>query len=111
MAASILSQDVLSICLILAKGDISLNMEEIISRVNKYQEVANRHFGITRGDFYVLFCFLLNFEMNMNLGIKPDLTKIMFKDIILKILEYGDAYFNDEGSYWTSRNFNITVEY
>ncbi len=100
MAAVILSQDILAICLFLADGNINLSLGEVIRRVENYQEVQNRHFGISRSDFRGLFQMLISWE----LGIKSfgdELDDIKLSYIITEILKYHDGYFNDEGEHWT----------
>jgi hypothetical protein len=44
MAANILSPDILGICLLLTKGDISLSLEEVVLAVEKFQAEKDRHF-------------------------------------------------------------------
>ena len=51
MPASILTEDFLAICLILAKGNLNIELEEIICRVEAFQRSSDRHFGISRYDF------------------------------------------------------------
>jgi len=91
MAATIMSQDILAICLLLSDGNLDLNLKEVILRAEEYQETQGRHFGISRSDFRGLFQ-LQNWEYEMD--------AIKMRDIINDILEYHDAYFNDEGEYW-----------
>ena len=99
MAVAILSQDIVAICLWCGDGNINLSLSEVIGRVEKYQEAQNRHFGISRSDYHDLFLMLIYSE----LGIKSfgdEIDDIKMRDIINNILEYHDAYFNDEGNHW-----------
>jgi hypothetical protein len=100
MAAAILSQDILAICLLSTDGDVDLSLEEVIHRVEEFEKVNNRHFGTSRSDFRVLFLMLVYLE----LGIKKlgdEIDDIRFIDIIADVLNYFDAHFNDEGEHWT----------
>ena len=102
MPAAILSQDILVICLVVSEGDINLSIEEVISRVENYQEVQNRHFGISKDDFRNLFYMFVNFELGIR-SIDDGIDNLILSDIITDILKYQDVYFNDEGEYWTKR--------
>jgi len=104
MAASILSQDLVGICLILCKGNTSINLEKMIRKAEEFQNNNNRHFGISRSDFRGLFWMLLHWE----LGIKKEFRQLNLSEIILNILEYHDAHFNDEGEHWTGRDNEIS---
>ena len=99
MAASILSQDILAICLFLADGNIDLSIEEVIHRVEKYQEEQDRHFGISRSDFRNLFHMLISWELRIK-----EFDDIKLSDIITDILMYQYAHFNDEGENWIKDN-------
>jgi hypothetical protein len=102
MAASILSQDIVSICLLMVKGNTNTRLGDVILEVEEFQKAKNRHFGISTNDFRMLFWWLMFFEI----GIDDDLSdpswlqKFKLHDVIPKILElhYGD--FNDEGEGW-----------
>ncbi len=91
MAATILSQDILAICLLLSDGNLDLSLKEVIHRAEEYQETQDRHFGISRSDFRGLF-HRLNWAYEMD--------AIKMREVISDILEYHDAYFNDEGESW-----------
>ena len=101
MSAAILSQDILAICLIAAGGDTDLRLEEIIRRVENFQEHENRHFGISRRDFRAAFLSLCYWELEL---IKPGskLDGIRLIDLIQDLLTYHDAWFNDEGVSWSA---------
>lgn len=104
MAASILSQDLVGICLILCKGNTRMNLEKMIQKAEKFQDNNNRHFGISRSDFRCLFWMLLYWE----LGIKKEFKQVELSEIILNMLVYHDAHFNDEGEHWTVRDNEIS---
>jgi len=105
MAASILSQDLVGICLILCKGNTSIDLEKMIRLAEEFQNNNNRHFGISRSDFRCLFWNLLHWD----LGIKKEFNQVNLSEIILNILGYHDVYFNDEGEHWTTRDNEIPV--
>jgi hypothetical protein len=100
MAAVTLTQDILALCLLFADGKISLSMEEIVRRAERYQEKHDRHFGISRSDLRVLFIMLLSPWYLGIRGFSEELDDIKLSDIIFGILKYHDAHFNDEGSHW-----------
>jgi hypothetical protein len=104
MAAAILSQDLVGICLILCKGNTCMDLEKMIQKAEEFQNNNNRHFGISRSDFRCLFWMLLNWE----LGIKKEFNQVRLSDIISNILDYHDVYFNDEGEHWTGRDNEIS---
>ena len=99
MAASLLTQDLLTICLLLANGDIYLSVEEISLLTENYQTQSNRHFGISRNDFRSLFMKLIIFEMKIP-GVMENLGVVKLADIIPEILKYHYVHFNDEGEHW-----------
>ncbi|MEJ2431329.1 MAG: hypothetical protein P8075_20810 [Deltaproteobacteria bacterium] len=76
MAAAILTEDFLAICLILANGDLGTRLEEVICRARVYHE---RGVG--------------NYEEMLT--INP-----LLRHWINQILSYEDVYFNDEGEHW-----------
>lgn len=100
---SMLSKELLAVCLLLDEGDTGKSIEEIIALAEKYQLENNRHFGITQDDFRSSF-----YELGYNHkvvtygdiynGTAPKiLAEIPLKSWISNILEYEDVYFNDEG--------------
>ena len=103
MAAAILTEDFLAICLILANGDLGTRLEEVICRAETYQESSDRHFGITRRDFrcaFIRLCFRIYPETGVGnyeemLTINP-----LLRHWINPILNFEDVYFNDEGEHW-----------
>ncbi len=97
MAASILSQDLIAICLILSKGDTRTKLEEVIQVVENYQDLSDRHFGITRQDFRNLLWKLLYFDLSIN----KELDEVELREVISDILGFGYAHFNDEGESMT----------
>lgn len=104
MAASILSQDLVGICLILCKGNTNIDLEKMIRLAEEFQDNNIRHFGISRSDFRCLFWKLLHWE----LGIKKEFNQVSLSDVISNILYYHDVYFNDEGEHWTTRDNEIS---
>ena len=100
MPAAILSQDILAICLLLADGNIDLSMEEVVHRVEIFQEDQDRHFGITRYDFRGLFNYWFMFDLGI-IHCDEGIDGIKLKDVAIDVLTYHDAHFNDEGEYWT----------
>ena len=104
MAASILSQDLVGICLLLCKGNTRMHLDKMIKKAEEFQDNNNRHFGISRSDFRCLFWMLLNWE----LGIKKEFNQVGLSDVISNILDYHDVYFNDEGEHWTGIDNEIS---
>ena len=104
MAASLLSQDIVAICLVIAEGNIEFSLEEIICRLEKFQDTNNRHFGISESDFRILFKNLIYSELELK-TFCDEIGDIRLCDIIPDILNYSDAFFNDEGEYWIKENF------
>ena len=99
MPAEILTQDIVGILLILSDGDVDLTLGKNIRLAENFQQVHNRHFGISQSDFRNLFCNLF-FEEPRFQGYKQDLSGISLGEVIPEILRYQAAYFNDEGEYW-----------
>ncbi len=99
MAASILSQDILAICLFLADGNIELSIEEVIHRAENYQKINDRHFGITRSDFHNLFHYWFIFDLGIK-QLDEGIDDVKLKDVVIDILAYHSSHFNDEGEYW-----------
>ncbi len=102
MGVNILSQDVLALCLILSKGDTNMDLERIVVEAERFMEDNERGFGVTRADFRGLFWMGLLFR---ELGITrwdANLEGFHLKEIILDILRFDKAFFNDEGEYWLS---------
>lgn len=92
MAASILTLDILAICLIMADDNVELSIEEIILRFENYQEANDRPFGISRSDFRTLLSNLIYFELELK-KIGEDLNDIELKDVIIEILTHYNACF------------------
>jgi hypothetical protein len=103
MTATIMSQDILGICLLVSGGDLKMKLGNVIKHVGEFQAQNDRHFGITDTDFHTLFWRLLweKFPGSLLLGeSESNLYKVNLQDVALNILKYGDAYFNDEGESW-----------
>jgi hypothetical protein len=107
MATATLSQDILAICLVLADGDIHLPMEEVIRRAEDFQEIHDRHFGISQRDFRGLFLQLPSLDAYKLLLFgdcqRSQEDDARLRDCILDILSHYDAYFNDEGEHWCGK--------
>lgn len=107
MSAATLSGDILSICLLFAKGDIQTTLGEITRRAEDFQEKQRRFFGISPHDFQGILRALVVFE----LGLRPlgeNIDTILFSEIISPMLSYHDAYFNDEGEHWCGEEDTIS---
>jgi hypothetical protein len=105
MAPSILSSDIISIGLLLSKGNISITLEDLAGKVTSWQTQNKRIFGVTEDDFINALLMLVLSELNFENDLK-DFHKLTFREIIPKILHYNEVYFNDEGEHWME-----TVEY
>lgn len=102
MGMAVLTQDILAICLYHADGDLSMPLEELICRVERYQDRCQRYLGISREDFRGMFIALIYLELSM---VNLDSEDVQFDGITLgdvaeKMLDYTDVYFNDEGEHW-----------
>ncbi len=103
MAAEILSQDIIAICLVLSEGNLTMSLGELIERVEQYQERQDRHFGLSRQDFRGLF---RNWLCDLGLAKLDDFSPlaprcpIPLQRLLSRILEFHSAWFNDEGEYW-----------
>jgi hypothetical protein len=109
MTAAIMTQDILGICLLVAGGDLSMSMADVILRVEEFQTQNDRHFGITDRDFRKLVFWLIWRKIPHSPGtsmtgayykVLEVLKEIKLQDIVLHIIEYSDAYFNDDGEHW-----------
>jgi hypothetical protein len=103
MTAMLMSQDILGICLLVSGGNLSMTLEDVVKRVEEFQSQNDRHFGILNTDFRTLFCRLLwtKFPGSLLRGeSESNLYKVNLQDVVLDILKYGAAYFNDEGENW-----------
>lgn len=99
MSAAMLSQDLVSVCLLACEGDIESSAADIILSLERYQEKYDRHFGISRQDLRGLF--IKNFSDTRSKDLSECLP-MKFRDIIPPLLQYFDAYFNDESEYFTT---------
>ncbi len=104
MAKALLMEDVLAICLVVAKGNIDLSFKEVLSRIEDYEVTYKRHFLMERGELQRSFVYLLRetregFSMiDEDYSVKEGIT---FREIIPLILSFDEVYSNDEGEYWT----------
>ena len=113
MPTAILTEDFLGICLILANGDINIELEEVICRAEAYQKSSDCHFGITRDDFRNAFS-ILSFETYHEAGF-GDYEEMLMERPLLQhwidpILNYEDIYFNDEGEHWCDYEKSLPSE-
>jgi hypothetical protein len=106
MAAWTLSQDIVGICLVLAKGDAGLDLEEVMLEADRFMVDNNRHFGISRTDLRGLFqsLFLWNLESDHPLAVRLGnrwmegaFDGVRLWEMVPILLDYHDAAFNDEG--------------
>lgn len=103
MSASIISEDFLSVCLVLAKGDLNTTLEEVICRAESFQGSEDRHFGISRKDFrnaINMLSFQTYHELGLGNGEEMLKAKPLLKDWTSPILKYEYVHFNDEGERW-----------
>jgi len=105
MAKSILTTDMVSIGLLLAKGELTISMKELSEKVNQWQTENNRIFGITPNDYTNALILLVMDELNPKDWL-TDFQSLTFHELIPKILKYNEVYFNDEGEHWME-----TVQY
>lgn len=105
MAKSILSTDIISIGLLLSDGNIDITMEELEGKVNIWQTQNNRIFGVSDNDYLNSLLMLVMSDLNLQNGINS-FYKLTFREIIPRIHDYNEVYFNDEGEHWME-----TVEY
>jgi len=105
MANSILSTDIISISLLLSDANIDITMEDLAEKVTSWQTQNKRIFGVSDDDFMNALLMLVLSDLNLDNGMN-DFYKLTFREIIPKILQYNEVYFNDEGEHWME-----TVEY
>ena len=120
MATAALSQDIVGICLVLAKGDTNMDFEQVMLEAEEFQKRNNRHFGIGREDLRGVFAslFIWNLEREHPLSIRLGCSwqertfkGVQLREIIPLILPFQDAYFNDEGEYWNHVDIATCEEY
>ena len=96
MTAAIMTQDILGICLLVAGGDLSMSMADVILRVEEFQTQNDRHFGITDRDFRKLVFWLIWRKIPHSPGtsmtgayykVLEVLKEIKLQDIVLHIIE------------------------
>jgi len=112
MAAYSLCQDMVGICLVLAKGDTNMGFEQVILEAEEFQKSNNRHFGIEPTCLRGLFFTGLMRELGSNHPLEQRLEDswrqgtctfkgIELCEIIPVVLPFFDAHFCDEGDYWS----------
>lgn len=102
MAASILSTDLVGICLILVEGNACAALEDVIRAAEEFQQKHNRHFGISRSDFRMLFWNYYHSDLHIQ--------NIALHEIIPFILSFHAAHFNDEGGHLFGNDTGIDFE-
>jgi len=100
MAACILTQDLLGIFLLFAGGNTSERLGGILRVAEEYQELCDRHFGISRSDLRGLFMMFTIDVPGRSMAFE-ELDQLELKEIIPDILRYHEAHFNDEGEHWS----------
>jgi hypothetical protein len=106
MAADILSQDFLAICLLLAEGDTTHTLDRIASAAEKFQEEKDRHFGVFRSDFRVMLLLLILDEQS--LALDPD--TVTLGEIIPPMLRHHDVYSNDSDTCWAHEGGEVAED-
>jgi hypothetical protein len=112
MAAYTMCQDIVGICLVLAKGDTRIDFEQVMLEADEFQKRNSRAFGIEptclRGVFFTGLRRVLggNHPLAQRLEDTWRERTLTFKgiqpcEIIPVVLPFFDAHFCDEGDYWT----------
>ena len=110
MAAWALSQDIVGICLVLARGDAAMDLEEVMLEADRFMVENNRHFGISRTDLRGLLQSLFLWDLPDDHPLATRLAGrwkegafdgIRLWEIAPILLEYHDASFSDEGQSWS----------
>jgi len=109
MAAYAMCQDIVGICLVLAKGDTSMDFEEVMMAAEAFQKSNNRTFGqeptCLRELFFAgLSWFSHPLGQRLEDSFRQGTNKfkgIHLGEIIPVVLPFIDAHFCDEGDYWT----------
>jgi hypothetical protein len=102
MTAAILSQDLLAILVLFAKGDMNASLADILSAMESFQEEYDRHFGISRADVPNLLLFKFNPWpiSTADYVDRQHFKQLRLGDVAVRILQFHEAYFNDEGEYF-----------
>lgn len=103
MPATILSQDIVAICLLLSEGNIDIILNDLYKRLEEYEKSSNRHFGIAKGDIIASIRTLLFSELHIK-DVLNNEHKIQLKDIIPEMLNFHSAYFKDTEDYWVRKS-------
>lgn len=109
MGYGILSEDMLAICLLVAKGDVTMPMGEVVYRVEEFQR-EHGFFGVSDTDFRSAFMHLAEFAGNgtktrEDIYLKSENPREIFdslflRDFIMPVLGLCGIWFNDEGEAW-----------
>lgn len=103
MATSILTEDFVGICLILAEGNLGASLEEVILAAERFQQERNRHFGTWQDDFRLLLHTVIDQSWTRD----GNFRNIRFLEVIPRILSFREAYFNDEGAHLFGKDCDI----
>lgn len=102
MVKTVLSQDILGVCLLMAEGNLDMTLGEIAVRVEQWESKSNRYFGTGSPDFSNLLRRLV-YRGGDSENWQNHINEVTLKESALKMLSYEDVYFNDEGESWHSR--------
>lgn len=104
MSHVIYSENFLTVCAILAKGDMSRPFENVVKSAENYTRLFNRQFGISESDFRSAILNLFFLHSGRQLGdYLEDLStgemcpQILLKEGIHYISMFREVFFNDEG--------------
>jgi hypothetical protein len=109
MAAWTLSQDIVGICLVLAGGDASMDLEEVMLEADRFMLEKDRHFGTSRTGLRGLIqsLFLWDLEDGHPLAVRlagrwkeGAFDGVRLWEVAPILLGYHDAAFSDEGQQW-----------
>ena len=103
MPAEILTEDLLSVLLLLSEGDVSITLDEALFRLEHWQRAEDRHFGISQDDMRSAFGMLWfrNYPRpNGPYEFDEICQKTTLQEWIPYVLRYYELYCNDEGEHW-----------
>jgi hypothetical protein len=111
MGYGIPSEDFLALCVLFAKGNMSITIDDLIRRVAEYQRERNSFYGVCENDFQEAIIEMISLQGGALGSIRWNdytaLSKIRVKDLIEPMLQYYDVWFNDSDVYWsTNRQMN-----
>lgn len=107
MAYGLLSEDFLAACLILAGGELDLEVRQLIDRANSLESELADHFGVTECDFHMALFWLCVLNGIVPWPPKDDpyetLRSVRLRQLVRPMLDHCDVWFNDEGEHWLRR--------